>query len=83
LEPKIRALVEGFIDAFVERGRADFVTEFTYPLPLRMGPELIGFPVEDLPMIDEWHSASMKRGIGKPELPQSAIEGAEKVQNYI
>jgi cytochrome P450 len=83
LEPKIRVLVEGFIDEFIERGRADFVKEFSYPLPLRMGPELIGFPVEDLPMIDEWHSASMKRKIGKPDLPHSALEGAEKVQNYI
>jgi cytochrome P450 len=83
LEPKVKALVEGFIDAFIERGEADFVKEFTYPLPLRMGPELIGFPVEDLPKIDEWHSASMKREIGEPELPQSALEGAEKVQNYI
>jgi cytochrome P450 len=83
LEPKVKALVEGFIDAFIERGEADFVKEFTYPLPLRMGPELIGFPVEDLAKIDEWHSSAMKREIGKPELPQSALEGAERVQNYI
>jgi cytochrome P450 len=83
LEPKVKALVEGFIDAFIERGKADYVKEFTYPLPLRMGPELIGFPVEDLPKIDEWHSAAMKREIGEPELPQSALEGAERVQNYI
>ncbi len=80
LEPKIKDLVEGFVDAFIDRGEADLVKEFTYPLPLRMGPELIGFPVEDLPMLDEWHSASMIRNVGEAELPPSAVEGARKVQ---
>ena len=83
LEPKIKALVEGFVDAFIDRGEADLVKDFTYPLPLRMGPELIGFPVADLPMLDEWHSASMIRNVGDPELPPSAVEGARKVQEYV
>lgn len=83
LAPKIKDLVEGFVDTFIDRREADLATEFTYPLPLRMGPELIGFPVEDLPRLDEWHSASMIRNVGDPELPPSAVEGARKVQEYI
>jgi cytochrome P450 len=43
----IRPVVDGFIDAFVDRGSADLVREFAFPFPMHVMIALLGLPDED------------------------------------
>jgi cytochrome P450 len=43
-------VVDEHIDAFVARGRADLVSELTFPFPVLVIARLLGLPREDLPM---------------------------------
>jgi cytochrome P450 len=49
VEPEIRAVVEGLIDALGGAGRIDIVDQFSYPLPVRIICQLFGVPPEDEP----------------------------------
>ena len=83
MEPQIRALVDRLIDGFADRGSADLVQEFTYPLPLAVGPVLIGFPAEDLPMIDGWQRRTQPRTPGHRGIPADAFEAGAQLRAYI
>ena len=54
LEPRIHELAAELIDGFVDRGSADIVDVFAWPLPLRVLGELFGFPREDLEQVHHW-----------------------------
>jgi cytochrome P450 len=49
VEPEIRDVVEGLIDALGGAGRIDIVDQFSYPLPVRIICQLFGVPPEDEP----------------------------------
>lgn len=50
-EPTIvRPTCNALIDAFVTRGHADLVRDFTFEFPTRIIAQLLGLPAEDLPM---------------------------------
>jgi hypothetical protein len=84
MEPRITALVDGLIDGMLAGGgHADVVEGFTYPLPLAVGPVLIGFPAEDLPMIDAWQRQTQPRTPGVRGIPPEAFEAAAKIRAYI
>jgi cytochrome P450 len=83
LEPRITELVDGFIDRFAGRGTADLVEEFTYILPLSVGPVFVGFPAEDLPMIDTWQRPTQVRTPGHRGIPPEAFDAAAKIRAYI
>jgi hypothetical protein len=57
LEPRIRALARGLIDAFIERGTCDLVEHFSGPLPATVIAELLGVPSEDGLMFKEKSTA--------------------------
>ena len=47
LEPRVREITNEIIDAFIDRGEVEFVTEFAHMLPRLVVGELIGVPTED------------------------------------
>ncbi len=47
LEPRVREITNEIIDAFIDRGEVEFVTEFSHMLPRLVVGELIGLPAED------------------------------------
>lgn len=51
LEPDIRTIVTGVMDAFVDRGRADLATELATPVPPLVIGRMLGLPESD------WHCA--------------------------
>jgi cytochrome P450 len=54
MEPRIREITDEFIGAFRGRGHADFMTEFAYPLSLRVIVDVLGLPPDDMPRLREW-----------------------------
>jgi cytochrome P450 len=54
MEGRIRALVDGYIDAFIASGEQDIVAGFSFPLPAAVISELIGAPSEDAERFRDW-----------------------------
>jgi cytochrome P450 len=50
----VRPIVNGFIDSFAGRGRADLVAELTFPFPVRVIAGMLGLPEEDLGTFHAW-----------------------------
>lgn len=53
IEPRIRAVADNLIDAFVERGECDAIAEFAAILPSMVMGRLIGIPDELIPVCRE------------------------------
>lgn len=58
-EPWIKNLCRELVDNFAGRGEADLVQEMSIPLPSRIIAHLIGFPVEDAPVLRAWIDAGL------------------------
>ncbi|WP_257168091.1 cytochrome P450 [Bradyrhizobium sp. SRS-191] len=54
IEPEIKAIVNQAIDAFAERGHADFFREFAYDVPALVLFKLVGIPNMDVPRVKSW-----------------------------
>jgi len=52
-EPRIRAIADELIDAFIEKGDMEFVMDFAHPLPLRTVAEILGVPQGDDKLLDQ------------------------------
>jgi cytochrome P450 len=66
LEPHIRELAKEIVDAVVERGECEFVTEVASELPLKVICEMMGVPEEDHKEIFELTNRMI--GFDDPEL---------------
>jgi cytochrome P450 len=51
LEPEIEHYAAELLDPIIERGECDFLAEFAIPFPTIIFCKLMGFPVEDHPML--------------------------------
>jgi cytochrome P450 len=87
-EGMIGRAADELIDAFIERGEVEFVSEFARPLPQRVAAHVLGFPSADIPRLAEWGTAmvmSFVHGRGhrnqlsaeQSEAQRSALEGWE------
>ncbi|MGW1373975.1 cytochrome P450 family protein [Streptomyces sp. NPDC002446] len=54
LEPRIVEITRQLLDKLGDRGTADFIEEFTYPMPLEVICELLGVPAEDREPFRQW-----------------------------
>lgn len=50
-EPMIRRIAAELLDAFPREGDIDYMHLFAFPFPLRVIMEILGIPVEDLPLM--------------------------------
>lgn len=62
LRPRIQQIVDELIDAQYSRGSMDVVSDFAFPLPLRVICELLGVPVEDTELFFQWSRDFARRG---------------------
>jgi cytochrome P450 len=53
----VRPIVDGLIDTFVDRGRAELVRELFFPFPVHVIAGMLGLPSEDLP---EFHTKAVE-----------------------
>jgi cytochrome P450 len=53
-ESLVRQVVDGLIDRFIERGRAELVGEFTFLFPTMVIAGVLGLPTEDYRQFQQW-----------------------------
>jgi cholest-4-en-3-one 26-monooxygenase len=73
LDGPVRRICAELVDAAVERGECDFVTEIAAELPLQVIAELLGIPQQDRHQIFEWSNTMI--GSADPEFQRSPEEG--------
>jgi cytochrome P450 len=52
--------VNRLIDTWIDAGHVEFVGDFAAPLPATVMTTILGFPLEDLPLLDRWSKAQVK-----------------------
>lgn len=52
--PRVQELTDRLIDGFAERGEADLIHEFAFPLPIYAICDLLGVPREDQDDFRDW-----------------------------
>jgi cytochrome P450 len=72
LEPRIRDLVTGLLDAAAARETCDLVTDVAVELPLQVIAELVGVPNEERHQVFGWTEVMMS--IGDPETGYTEID---------
>src|SRR5688572_30408078 len=82
LEPRIRAIATGYLDALVGRERFDVVKEFTARLPMDVISSLLGIPDSDRRWVQEGSNAMLHRDPGSPLPRPEAIEATGEVLAY-
>ena len=73
LEPHIRDLARGIVDAVAAKGECDFVTDVAAELPLQVIVEFLGVPLADRHKVFEWSNRLI--GFDDPEFQTSLDDG--------
>lgn len=63
-QPRVQELTDQLIDGFAERGEADLIHEFAFPLPIYAICELLGVPREDQDDFRDWAGMMIRHGGG-------------------
>jgi cytochrome P450 len=74
LRPRAEEICEQLLDAALQRGEADLVADYAYPLPVQIIVEMLGVPAEDHEQFRVWSDA-LARGLD-PDflLPPAAVQ---------
>ncbi len=84
-EEMIRKAANELIDRWIDRGEVEFISEFARPLPQMVMANILGFPYEDIPKLEEWGNAQVAAFVyGKGhrnELDQEQLEAQFKTLN--
>lgn len=84
LRPRIAEICEELVSDMLERGEADLVADFAYPLPVQIIVEMLGVPAEDHERFRDWSDA-LARGLD-PDflLPEAAVhERLAGILNFV
>lgn len=73
LEPRIREVAEKLVDAFIDRGSVEIVTEFGVMLPLTMIAECLGVADDELPKFKHW-SDDFVAAIGNQNMSREQLK---------
>jgi cytochrome P450 len=65
LQPFVRQLCDGLLDAILARGKSDLVSDYTDPVPARVVAQLIGVPAEDADTFVEWGNTLHDRTVDR------------------
>ena len=77
LEPFVESLAHRLVDAFVDRGRCEFVSEFAIPLPLFVVGRQMGIDEQHMPRIKVWTDSFVQR-LGLMQSPDERVDSARK-----
>ncbi|MGA2521226.1 MAG: cytochrome P450 [Acidimicrobiales bacterium] len=84
LRPRVEQICEELLDAALERGEADLVADFAYPLPVQIIVEMLGVPAQDHAQFREW-SEALARGLDPDFLlpPDAVQQRLEAVMSFV
>jgi len=84
LEPRMRALCDELIDAFIDRGRVEIRSEFAVPVPLTVIAEQLGVPASERDTFKKWSDGFVAQlgGMASPEEQEKAQELIFEFQRY-
>ena len=82
LEPRIREIARGYIDAAVEKGAFEFVGELAGRLPMDVISELMGVPAADRDELRRLADLLVHRDQGVLDVPQAGIDAATELVSY-
>ncbi len=85
LEPRIRAIAEGLLDAVAASGRMDLVHDLSIPLPVTVIAELLGIEIERLEDFKRWSDIIVLglAGVSGEFTPEEIRRAADEVSDYI
>lgn len=78
--PRVQELTDQLIDAFAQKGEADLIHEFAFPLPIYAICELLGVPREDQDDFRDWAGMMIRHGGG----PRGGVaRSVKKIRAYL
>ncbi|MFF0277903.1 cytochrome P450 [Streptomyces sp. NPDC094447] len=78
--PRVQELTDRLIDGFVEKGSADLIHEFAFPLPIYAICDLLGVPEEDQDDFRDWAGMMIRHGGG----PRGGVaRSVKKMRGYL
>ena len=86
LIPDVERICDQLIDAFVDRGRCEFVSEFAFPLPGIVISQQLGLSAGEIGMFRRWAAAMLAPAQGLLTDEDSAIRNADteaEAQHYL
>ncbi len=79
-EPRVQELTDRLIDSFADRGEADLIHEFAFPLPIYAICDLLGVPAEDQDDFRDWAGMMIRH----PGAPRGGVARAvKKMRGYL
>jgi cytochrome P450 len=82
LEPRIRDLTRGHLDACLERRSFDFIADLAARLPMDVVSELIGVPATDRAELRRLSDLLLHREEGIDDVPPAGLEAALTLAGY-
>ncbi|HLU70925.1 MAG TPA: cytochrome P450 [Nonomuraea sp.] len=85
LRPRVRAIAEGLVDTYVEKGGGDLIAEVAEPLPVTVIAEMLGIPEQDRHLLRPWSSdiCLMYELNPTEEMQHTAVRAAEEFAEYL
>jgi cytochrome P450 len=86
LRPRVEQICNELLDVALDKGHADLVSDYAYPLPVQIIVEMLGVPSEDHEQFQVWSNA-MARGLDPdfllpPEAVQQRLAGILSFVEY-
>ena len=83
--PRVRELTDRLIDGFAERGEADLIHEFAFPLPIYAICDLLGVPPEDQDDFRDWAGMMLRHTkAGQGGGPRGGVaRSVKKMRGYL
>ena len=60
-EEMSKQVASDLIDRWIDKGEVEFVKEFAAPMPQTVITKILGFPLEDMPILKKWEEAQVRR----------------------
>ncbi|MEU4545637.1 cytochrome P450 [Nonomuraea dietziae] len=85
MRPRVRAIVEGLVDDFVEKGGGDLIAEVAEPLPVTVIAEMLGVPDADRHLLRPWSAdiCGMYELNPSQEVQHTAVRAASEFSDYL
>lgn len=82
--PNVEALVHRLIDEKLADGQMDLVADYAFRVPVTVICQILGAPVEDVPIIEDWSNEFSKRADeGMALTPEAEAAGDEAARGFM